>query len=614
MSVFCNLRALEGTIRSIMSEAGTPGLRLCVLSGEDMYERSFNAGHPSSPSRLLTSKTIFACCSLSKAATAAALARYIGADFTNSNGQQAVFRWDTPVQLLVPELYDYLRRMGPPDQVISHFKQLTLHHLLTHTSGLARGDLQWYGEGNQVRLTDDDFLGFMASRFNEFESPGVEFAYNNDGWMLAGQVLVNISGWVRQAAGQMPYETFDDIVASEVLEPLDMRRTFFAEVPADEGDVAEAYSALHDTTPFNTGHMTAGNHPHEKEVMGFAAASSGMKSCEEDLIKFYRAWIRAYNDQKGREARETSNNPLKHVPDMMEGHQHMATINGGSDEKSSYYGYGWVRVQLPGPMGLVGCNIGKCQLPEIGEEMPAGLPNIWYHQGSFVGSLACVVLVPARDMVILVLSNCLALCDTADFVAQMAVRALLTDEPPADIGNAYMQLAQDMAAESSTWSAGNEEQMNKLRGTEKQHPKHELAAYEGTYWLSPYGKKLDPPVFKIVVRSEKGRLFARFSGASREEKHEFKLSLWNAERDQWRWTTESDTRNCLARGGFWPELLPRHQLIRFEEEEEEDDEKDKEKEKEKEKDPPGAAPRAKLCLWWDHHVLLKKEAMYRKDD
>ena len=78
------------------------------------------------------------------------------------------------------------------------------------------------------------------------------------------------------------------------------------------------------------------------------------------------------------------------------------------------YGYGWARIQLPGPMGNIGCNppLMPDGMPVVGKGGPSRL--IIYQQGSLPGALAAVKLIPDTESAIVVLTNSLGLNDTAD--------------------------------------------------------------------------------------------------------------------------------------------------------------------------------------------------------
>jgi CubicO group peptidase (beta-lactamase class C family) len=96
----------------------------------------------------------------------------------------------------VNEILPWLRLPEP-------FAPITLHHLMTHTAGLAIG-------------TEDapTLYGalWLARRVPATTAPGERFWYSNDGWKIVGACLERVTG--------MPIH---ELLAERVLEPLDMR-------------------------------------------------------------------------------------------------------------------------------------------------------------------------------------------------------------------------------------------------------------------------------------------------------------------------------------------------------------------------------------------------------
>ena len=85
-------------------------------------------------------------------------------------------------------------------------------------------------------------------------------------------------------------------------------------------------------------------------------------------------------------------------------------------DTNSSYGMGWVRTQVPGILGAIGCNPGFVKrLPIAGR----GVTNtIFYHQGSLAGYTSSAYLIPDIKSAIIVLSNSISLNDCADWVGQ----------------------------------------------------------------------------------------------------------------------------------------------------------------------------------------------------
>jgi CubicO group peptidase (beta-lactamase class C family) len=111
---------------------------------------------------------------------------------------------------LAPE--DDVRRFLP--DYPTHGHALTLHHLLTHTSGVPSytGFPEWRALWRRD-LALEELLGLFRDRPLEF-APGTRFAYSNSGYVLLGAVLERVAG--------APY---DRLLAERLFEPLGLART-----------------------------------------------------------------------------------------------------------------------------------------------------------------------------------------------------------------------------------------------------------------------------------------------------------------------------------------------------------------------------------------------------
>jgi CubicO group peptidase (beta-lactamase class C family) len=94
------------------------------------------------------------------------------------------------------------------------WKQLTLHHLLTHTSGLVNfTSLPDYNELKKKRTKAEDTALVVKDRPLEFD-PGTKFKYSNTGYILLGAVIEKASG--------LPYAEF---MQRNIFDPLDLKDT-----------------------------------------------------------------------------------------------------------------------------------------------------------------------------------------------------------------------------------------------------------------------------------------------------------------------------------------------------------------------------------------------------
>jgi CubicO group peptidase (beta-lactamase class C family) len=183
-----DFRDVESLARKELQETGTPGAAIAVILGDRVvYSKglgvaSVETGEP------VTSDTLFRIASTTKMLTAAALA---------SLEDQGRIRFDAPIDRYAKGLDSKIGR-------------LTLHQLLSHTSGL-RDETSYSGPhddaalGTFVRSWTSDYL---------FTEPGDVFSYSNPGYALAGFVLGEVTG--------KPYaEAMHDVL----FEPLGMSRS-----------------------------------------------------------------------------------------------------------------------------------------------------------------------------------------------------------------------------------------------------------------------------------------------------------------------------------------------------------------------------------------------------
>lgn len=133
-------------------------------------------------------KTLFAIGSSSKAFTSAAIAILV---------DEGTLKWDDRVTKYLPEFETY-------DPYVT--RELTIRDLLTHRSGLERGDQLWYGTEN----SREEIL--RRTRFiKPTWSLRSTFGYQNLMYLAAGQVVEKVTG-----------KTWDAFVAERIFSPLGM--------------------------------------------------------------------------------------------------------------------------------------------------------------------------------------------------------------------------------------------------------------------------------------------------------------------------------------------------------------------------------------------------------
>jgi CubicO group peptidase (beta-lactamase class C family) len=185
--------------------------------------------------------------------------------------------------------------------------RVTIHHLLTHTSGIPSytGLPGFFKDVSRNPYTVEDFVKKYCSNDLAFE-PGSKFAYNNSGYFLLGAIIEKITG--------KPYE---QALKESILDPLGMKDTGYDHHETILKKRAEGY----ERTP--RGIINA---PYLDMSLPYAAGS--LYSTVEDLF----VWDQALYTEK---VLSTRSKELMFKPNL------------------SDYGYGWViNNQTVGPKSL----------------------------------------------------------------------------------------------------------------------------------------------------------------------------------------------------------------------------------------------------------------------
>jgi CubicO group peptidase (beta-lactamase class C family) len=92
-------------------------------------------------------------------------------------------------------------------------RNVTLRHLLTHTSGLIDYE-DLMPPSRTTQLTDRDVLRLLEAQDSTYFAPGTAYRYSNSGYVLLGLVIEKASG-----------QTFSEFLRQRIFEPLGMRNT-----------------------------------------------------------------------------------------------------------------------------------------------------------------------------------------------------------------------------------------------------------------------------------------------------------------------------------------------------------------------------------------------------
>jgi CubicO group peptidase (beta-lactamase class C family) len=204
----------DAYVTTAMSTWKVPGVAIAIVRNDSLiYAKGYGVRELGKRDPV-TERTLFAIGSASKAFTAAGIAMLV---------DDGKVRWDDPAAKHLPnlQLYDpYATR------------ELTLRDLLSHRSGLARGDLLWYGS----ELDRDEILRrvrFLQPSWS-FRS---QFGYQNLMYLAAGQVTARVAN-----------TTWDDFIGRRIFQPLGMTNSNTTiRALAGQSDVASPHQEIDDT-------------------------------------------------------------------------------------------------------------------------------------------------------------------------------------------------------------------------------------------------------------------------------------------------------------------------------------------------------------------------------
>lgn len=180
MNEVCRSRRIPGMVLGLLTPEGRSVAAYGVVSQETNYP--------------VRRDTLFQIGSITKVFVATLLLFFV---------EEGKLQLDQPLIRVFPDL-----ELADPETT----EQLTLRHLLTHTSGLEGDHFEDYGPG------DDALTRFVSAlrRIPVLSPPGQLGSYCNSGFCLAGRILEVLTS-----------QPFEQVMAERLLAPLGLERTFF---------------------------------------------------------------------------------------------------------------------------------------------------------------------------------------------------------------------------------------------------------------------------------------------------------------------------------------------------------------------------------------------------
>jgi CubicO group peptidase (beta-lactamase class C family) len=182
------------------------------------------------------------------------------------------------------------------------WKDVTIHHLLTHTSGIPSfTGFPEYATRKREHLTPEQLVAWFRDRPLDFP-PGAGYIYSNSGYILLGFIIEKASG-----------QTYEAFLEQAVLDPLGLEHTYYDHAETVIPHRASGYDAGPDGQARNA----------EFVDMSVPFAAGALASTVDDVAK----WAAANDAQKlvSKAAHEALLTPVRHD-----------------------YGYGWIIAERHG--------------------------------------------------------------------------------------------------------------------------------------------------------------------------------------------------------------------------------------------------------------------------
>jgi CubicO group peptidase (beta-lactamase class C family) len=205
--------AFDEYVNKALKEWQVPGVAIAVVKDDKIVlAKGYGVRELGKPVPV-DERTLFAIGSASKAFTGAALAMLI---------DEGKLKWEDPATKYLPgfQLFDpYSTR------------ELTVSDLITHRSGLTRGDQLWYASAY-----DREEVLRRVRYLKPSWSLRARFGYQNIMYLAAGQVVPSITG-----------KSWDDFLRERIFTPLDMKSTGTSiKELAKSNDVASPHGKIDD--------------------------------------------------------------------------------------------------------------------------------------------------------------------------------------------------------------------------------------------------------------------------------------------------------------------------------------------------------------------------------
>lgn len=246
------------TAAECLVEAGTPSMSIAILGGGNVTSKCYSTVGDNED-------TLFQACSISKPVTTLAVMRLV------DSGKLAI---DDPIGARLPSDVLNILTEGCSPSKSKIIKSITIKQLLSHTAGLTVDGFMGYPH-DPIPTAREILAGkspVNSGRVRLACLPGQSNQYSGGGFTVLQVIMETVTG-----------QDFPGLMKELVLDPLDMKRSFFGTLPADETNAAKAHW---------TGQTAADVDHHISPEL----AAAGLWSTPTDLLKAIAAVEKSHAD------------------------------------------------------------------------------------------------------------------------------------------------------------------------------------------------------------------------------------------------------------------------------------------------------------------------------
>jgi len=262
VAVIARAEQLDDTIQALMAKRKIPGLSLAVFKDGVIVKATGYGVRDLATQAPVTTDTLFQAGSDSKAVAA----------------MGALYLVEQKKLTLDGNVNDLLRTWKVPDNHFTAGHPVTLRQLLSHTAGTTVHGFRGYLGGAPIPTVVQILNGTPPANSPPVwvvSEPGVAWSYSGGGYVIAQQLMMDVSG-----------QAFPDFMQDHVLRPLGMNASTFAQ-PLPEALIPRAA----------TGHL-AGIHPLPTWWNVYPEmAPAGLWTTPSDLARFAMALQRSLSGQ-----------------------------------------------------------------------------------------------------------------------------------------------------------------------------------------------------------------------------------------------------------------------------------------------------------------------------